>query len=431
MSGLAPEVQPDVAPDVAPDVVVVGAGLAGLCAAHTLLRAGRSVVVLEASDGVGGRVRTDRVDGFLLDRGFQVLLTAYPEAARQLDYESLHLQAFDPGASVWLGRRFHTVGDPFRQPLTALPTALAPIGSIPDKLRIAKLRHRVRSGDAVDLLRGPDTSTVDALRQRGFSPTIIDRFFRPLFGGVQLDPALTTSSRMFDVIFRMLSEGDSAVPATGMGTISQQLADRLRPGTVRLHSPARRIEGTTVHLHDGSSITATAVIVATQGPVAAALLGLAAVGSKPAACVYFAADAAPSPTKFVLLDGVHSGPVLNVAIMSNVAPAYAPTGQHLIAAAVPGADALRTDLDVAARSQLRSWWGPQVDRWRHLRTYTIAHGQPDQSPPFAPRRRVALGGGVFVCGDHRDTGSIQGAMFSGRRCGEAATAFTATTAFRA
>ena len=192
------------------DVIVVGAGLAGLSAARTLQAAGRRVRVLEASDGVGGRVRTDVVDGFRLDRGFQVLLTAYPEVQRSLDLPALRLQRFDPGASVYVGGRFHTVGDPFRQPSTALSTVMAPIGSVADKLRIARLRAQVRRGDVRELLRGHDVPTVEALRERGFSETMIDRFFRPLFGGIQLDPTLGTSARMFDVIFRMLASGDSA-----------------------------------------------------------------------------------------------------------------------------------------------------------------------------------------------------------------------------
>jgi predicted NAD/FAD-dependent oxidoreductase len=133
--------------------------------------------------------------------------------------------------------------------------------------------------------------------------------------------------------------------------------------------------------------------------------------------VYFAADVAPVDGAYVILDGHGNGPVYNVAVMSHVSPTYAPAGRHLIAAAMPGT--VEGDLESAARRQLRSWWGPQVDNWRHLRTYRIPHGQPDQTPPFSPKQRVSLGEGLFVCGDHRDTGSIQGAMYSGRRCAEA------------
>ena len=395
------------------DVVIVGAGLAGLTCALELERHGVSPLVVEASDAVGGRVRTDRRDGFLLDRGFQVILTAYPELSRYLDLSELDLRRFDSGALVWLNGKGHVVGDPFRAPTTLPATALAPIGSPADKLRIAWLRHRARRVEPRRLLRGQDISTAAALRAFGFSNTMIDRFLRPLFGGIQLDPTLATSRRMFDIIFRMLSDGSSAVPRTGMQALPEALAHKLSPATVRLHSPVERVDGTTVRLSSGESVSARAVVVATDGPSASRLLGMPEVRSRQVGCVYFAADEAPTNKKMVILDGTGKGPVLNVAVMSNVAPTYAPRDQHLIVAALPGV--VDGDIESIARAQLRGWWGSQVDGWRHLETYRILHGGPVQAPPFSPKQSVALGDGRFVCGDHRDTGSIQGAMYSGRR----------------
>lgn len=394
-------------------VVVVGAGLAGLSCAVTLHDAGIPVQVYEASDGVGGRVRTDHVDGFLLDHGFQVALTAYPEMHRQLDMDALDLRAFDPGALVWRNGKGSVVGDPFRRPTTALSTVAAPIGSPFDKARIALLRRRLRSVHPVRLLQGDDRSTRSALEAAGFSDTIIERFFRPLVGGIQLDPELTDSRRMFDIIFRMLADGDSAVPAAGMQAIPGQLADRLPASTVHLDAPVTATTPTSVTV-DGVTVAASAVVVATEGPAASALLGLAPVESKSVGAVYFAAPEAPIDSKLVVLDGTGRGPVLNVAVMSNVAPTYAPTGSHLVVAALPGHDGDSIEHD--ARAQLRGWWGAQVDTWQHLATYRIAHGQPRQRPPFHPKQRVRLDDGRFVCGDHRDTASIQGAMYSGRRC---------------
>ena len=405
------------------DVVVIGAGLSGLAAARQIQQSGLSVVVLESSDAVGGRVRTDNVDGFLLDRGFQVLLTAYPELATQVDMDALDLQAFDPGALVWLQSKNggpgkgHVVSDPFRKPSTLFATTFAPIGSVIDKLRIVVLRLRVLRGAAPNLLRNIDMSTLDALRSAGFSHRMIKTFFTPLFGGVQLDPQLATSRRMFDIIFRSLSEGQSVLPARGMQALPEQLASHLAHNTVRLNAPVASLDGTTVVLSTGERITSRAVVVATEGPTASKLLDLPPVQSRTAGCVYFSADSPPNDKKYVILDGSGKGPVLNVALISNIAPSYAPPGKHLIAAALPGV--ITGDLEQLARKQLREWWGPQVDGWKHLRTYAISHGGPVQSAPFSPKQRVSLGNGRFVCGDHRDTGSIQGALYSGRRCGEA------------
>jgi len=399
------------------DVVIVGAGLAGLSAARVIQQHGLSTIVLESSDDVGGRVRTDMVDGFQLDRGFQVMLTAYPEFKTQVDMRALDLRPFDPGALVWRNGKGHIVSDPFRKPQTLATTALAPIGTVLDKAKIVLLRSRIMRRNPVSLLSGQDVSTDVALRAFGFSTKMINRFFRPLFGGIQLDPHLATSRRMFDVIFRSLSEGQSVLPSRGMQALPSQMASRLAEGTIHLNSRVSTIDGAKVTLASGKSITARAVVVATDGPTASSLLGIPTVESRKVGCVYFSADTPPTCEKLVVLDGTGNGPVLNVAVISNVAPSYAPADKHLIVAALPGVT--DGDLEAISRQQLRSWWGPQVDGWKHLRTYVINHGGPVQKPPFSPKQRVDLGNGQFVCGDHRDTGSIQGAMFSGRRCGEA------------
>ncbi len=397
-------------------VAIVGAGLAGLSCARLLHRRGVAVRVFEAGDGPGGRVRSDRVDGFTLDRGFQVALTAYPELHRQLDLAALDLHAFEPGALVWREGAGSVVSDPFRRPLTTLQTATAPIGSVFDKLRIALLRRRLRRAHPAMLLQGEDVSTIDALRAAGFSERIVQRFFRPLVGGIQLDPELLDTRRTFDVIFRMLADGDFAVPAAGMQAIPDQLAAGLPAGTIEF---GRRVSSVAPDhvVVDGERISAPAVVVATEGPAAANLLGLAPVESKAVGCVYFSADEPPTDARLVVLDGTGRGPVLNVAVMSNIAPSYAPAGRHLVVASLPGH--VGPTIEDDTRVQLRSWWGPQVDGWEHLASYRIEHGQPRQRPPFRPKRPVALADGVFVCGDHRDTASSQGALYSGRRCAAA------------
>jgi phytoene dehydrogenase-like protein len=406
------------------DVYVVGAGLAGLRCARRLHERGVTATVLEAGDAVGGRVRTDRVDGFLLDRGFQVLLTAYPEARSVLDYRELELHPFYPGALVWTGGRFVTVADPFRRRLDGLRSLVAPVGGLGDKLKLASLRRRVVAGSLEELFARPETSTGQALARDGFSDEMVDRLLRPLFGGLLLDRELGASSRMFEFLYRMLALGEAALPTRGMAAIPEQLANGLPPGCIRLGQKVTEVGDGGLVLHAGERLRARAVVVATDGPTAAGLLGEgAAPASAAACCLYFAADRAPIDEPVLVLDGDGAGPVNHLCVPSAVAPTYAPAGMSLVSATVLERPGLPrgADLEAAVLGQLADWFGSAVVGWRHLATYQIPHAQPAQ-PPGAldpPARPVRVRPGVYVCGDHRDNASIDGALTSGRRAADA------------
>jgi phytoene dehydrogenase-like protein len=407
-----------------PDVVVVGAGLAGLACALRLHEEGARVRVLEASDGVGGRVRTDVVDGFRLDRGFQVLLTAYPECRRVLDYAALDLRPFLPGALVRREGRFHELSDPWRRPERAWRSLVAGVGSPLDKLRMARFRARSRRGTLAELFARPETSAAERLHAEGFSPGMIEGFFHPFFGGILLDRSLSASSRMLEFVFRMMAEGDVALPAAGMQAIPEQMARRLPDGTIRLGARAAAVSAREVRLESGETLAADAVVVATEGPEAARLAGVPAPGSRPVTCLYFAAEKAPLEEPILVLDGDAGGPVNNLCVPSRVAPTYAPAGAALVSASVVGgaaSDAGDPALEAAVRKQLEGWFGAGVRGWRHLRTCHIRHAQPEQRPGWLEpvEREVRLESGLFVCGDHRDTASLHGAMLSGRRAAEA------------
>lgn len=402
--------------------MIIGGGLAGLCCARRLNEAGRRFLIIEAADAVGGRIRTDEVDGFRLDRGFQVFSTAYPEAKKVLDYPALDLRSFEPGALVRYGGRFHALTDPWRRPFRGMRSVFSPIGTLADKLRVARLRSRVLQGSVDDQFGKKETTTLDALYSQGFTDSMVERFFRPFLGGIFLDAELQASSRMFNFVFRTFSTGDATLPAAGMEAIPRQLASKLPPESIRLNTKAMALQDGSIRLETGEVIQARAVVIATELPTACVLLGEPITrGAQGVTCLYFSADHAPIDEPILALNGESQGPVNNLCVPSLLAP-YAPKGRHLVSATVlgvPTQDDPSLELDV--RKHLKDWFGPEVEDWQHLRTYRIRHALPNQIPPALsmPERPVRVNDGLYVCGDHRDNASINGAMVSGRRAAEA------------
>jgi len=405
------------------DVLIIGGGLAGLCCALRLHQSGLSFQVLEASDGVGGRVRTDKVQGFLLDRGFQVLLTAYPEARKVLDYDALNLHPFYPGALIRYKGRSHRFADPWRHPIDGIMGLFSVIGTVSDKLKIRKLRKQVLSGSLQDLYDRPENTTLQALRNLGFSENMIDCFFRPFIGGVFFDPNLGVSSRMFEFGFRMFSMGDTALPSCGMGAIPEQIAARLPEGTVRTEARVESIQEDGVTLKSGEKIKAQAVVLATEGPEAARLLGdKEKSGSRSVTCLYFETNEPPLSEPLLVLNGEGRGPINSLCCPSSVAPSYAPKGKSLVSVTIIGnPDQTDQQLESAVRRQLTEWFGSGVNGWRYLCTYRILHALPLQVPPVSDptSRSHQSRPGLFVCGEYDNIASIQWAMVSGRQAAEA------------
>jgi len=403
-----------------PDVLIIGAGLAGICCARTLDRHGVGFRILEASDGVGGRVRSDRQDGFILDRGFQVLLTAYPEALDQLDYDALRLRPFLAGAIIRYHGHFVRLSDPAREPGALLNNLFTPVGTLFDKYRLWKLRFDVSHASIEDLFEAPDSSTLQALRQRGFSDRMIETFFKPLFGGILLDSKLTASSRLFQFVFKMLTEGDVALPAEGIGAIPAQLAKELPESAIQLNTRVRSALRGEVVLESGDALQARAVVVATEGAEAARLLGLGhAINSRSVSALYFAAKEPPLEEPILVLNGGSRGPINHLCVPNLVQPSYAPPGDWLISATVLGWPTSDDKLLVnTVRTQLRRWYGLVAQEWRLVRLYRIQQAHPVVYP-MDWQQEQRLDAGLYYCGDHRATPSFQGAMESGRRAAEA------------
>ena len=446
------------------DVIVIGAGLSGLACALTLQARGLTPLVLEASDGIGGRVRTDQRQGFLLDRGFQVLQTWYPEAQRWLDYGALDLRPFYPGALVRSGGRFHRVSDVWRRPWRLPEMLLSPIGTLGDKLRLLGLRHSCLRGTIADLYARPETTALARLQARGFSTRMLERFFKPFFSGVFFDPELSVSSHTFEFLFRAFALGDTALPARGMGAIPAQLAARMQGDWLRLGCRVTGLEHGQAVLDGGERIDARALVIATDPWEAARLLGPArhagdrqrpptdrgaaapgaeagqpgvpadpasapagpqwAMAGPPAArgttCCYFAADAPPFSGPYLVLNGEGLGRINSIQCPSNLSEHYAPPGKALITVNCHGVGEDPDRLEATLRRELGDWFGPPVASWERLAIYPLPKALPAQAPPVADPASVPqrLAPGLWVCGEYRAAPSIHWTLHSGRRAGE-------------
>ena len=390
------------------EVVVVGAGLAGLSVATRLVAAGCDVHVLEAAAHAGGRLATDRVDGFVVDRGFQVFNTGYPRAA-DLDLEALDLGYFAPGAVVRAEGRAHRVVDPRRRPSAALDTLRAPLGPLPRKLAIAAYSARAGYSPVPRLLSAPETSAAEHLARGDVGAVALERFFGPFLAGVLLEDRLETSSRYLDLLWRSFVRGATGLPARGIQAIGEQLAARI--GADRLHHGVRvgDVSGTAVST-DAGPVRTDAVVVATDPGTAADLVpAVRASAPRQVTTHYHVLSASPWPDPLIVL-GTPGGQLVNSVVLTDAQPAYSPDGRALVASS-----SLPPTRETDVREEVARLHGVAASDLEHLTTVTVSGAQPAALPPLQLRRPVDLGGGLYVCGDHRDTPSIQGAMASGRR----------------
>ncbi|QFZ18203.1 NAD(P)/FAD-dependent oxidoreductase [Saccharothrix syringae] len=391
------------------DVLVVGAGLAGLSAARVLSGAGVEVAVVEAGDGVGGRVRTDVVDGVRFDRGFQILLPAYPALAA-VDLGALDLRHFRPGVFVQRAGRHDLLADP-RDGVHAWRGAVTQRVLGPRDLAVlAKLSVRDLVGPVRAITEGRDRTTRAELARLGFSARAVAGVLQPFLAGVFLEPELTTSARFFHLVWRSFARGGAAVPAFGMGELPRQLARGL---DVRLGTRVAGLVGNGVRLADGTRVRADHVVVATDGTTADRLLpGLGAPAWNGVTTWYLRPPVAPLRDPTLVVDA-DAGPVVNTAVLSEVAPEYSP-GAPLVQASVLGA---ATEDEV--RAHLSVLYGRPTRDWEVLARYEVPRALPAMPAPHRLRAPVRVAPRRYVCGDHRDTSSIQGALVSGRRAARA------------
>lgn len=406
------------------DVIIIGAGLAGLTAAVTLEQRGKTVILLEATDRPGGRVKTDQINGFLLDRGFQVLLTAYPETQNLLDYEALRLKAFLPGALIMNDDGMFEVTDPSRVPSGIFKTLFAKIGTVSDKFKMLSLRNTLKGKSLEEIFGQPEISTLDVLQEYGFSEHMLRSFFQPFLSGIFLENALTTSRREFDFVFKMFSTADTSVPELGMEEIPKQLAAKLSEGSILCNHKVQHIAEHKVTTTEGQEFTATDILIATE-PNSLLEPFLAAEQQKmeghATTCVYLTTDKAPIDKPLIGLNAKAEKLVNNISVMNQVSAAYAPAGQHLVAASINGCiNESDESLTQKIKDELGQWFGEDMASWKHLKTYKIPYALPDQDSVKhdISLEKIKLKEGLYIAGDYLLNGSINGAMRSGRLAAE-------------
>lgn len=401
-------------------IYIIGAGLAGLVAALELEKAGFSPIILEKSDRVGGRIKTDQYDGFLLDHGFQVLNTAYPEVKKYLDLDALNLKTFDPGAVILDGSESYIITDPIRNPLKILGMAFSKVGTMLDKIKMFSLTRELKQKSFEEIFNSASLPTHQYLKKYGFSDQIIANFFKPFFRGVFLEKHLNTSSRMFEYVFKMFAMGHAAVPAKGMGEVPEMLRRQLSKTQIYFDSGVKEIIGNQINLENGSVITADRIIVAVQPdrimPQMQGQFGQA----RSVLNLYFSTQKSFLARPMIGLL-TRSQVANNLVFMDDVSQEYSGNGRSLLSVTVLENDLEEKELIPIVQRELEEVSGIKAEFFKFVKSYSIHHALPvvEDLRYEIPFTECQVTDSVYLAGDYLLNGSINAAMRSGRTAAEA------------
>ena len=387
--------------------IVVGAGISGLSCALELEKNGYHVQILEKENHPGGRVHSDVINGYILNRGFQVLQTGYPETKRLLDYEKLELCNLDSEVWVMNNNTIKKLYDPIQNPSNLLKAAFSNVGTFQDKLRLLQLRQSTTSRSTNKIFQENETTSLEQIKNYGFSDLIINEFFKPLFGGAFLDNELDTTSRMFNFVYKIFSIAPIAIPKYGMKSIPEQLEAKLE-SKISFNTNVVKLDNKNVFL-ENETLSADAIVLAANHDSAKKLIpSIEEIQWNSTSCYYFVADSPPFSSKVVLLNGNNRGEINNVFVPTNISKAYSPNNKSIISVSTIGLNNNESEI----RNELNNWFGNQTEDWKLLHTYHIEQALPRMSVPSVSHSQYV--NGIHMCGDYLTSSSIHGSMHSGR-----------------
>jgi protoporphyrinogen oxidase len=404
------------------DVLIIGAGISGLSAAFEVHKKGLTFKIIEATSSVGGRMKTERIEGFQLDRGLHFFQTAYPEAAKLLNYDELELSEVYQGALVYHNNDFSLLSNPFKKPSDLLSSMIADIASWKDKLKIISLIFALKNNEIASIIKDSKISAEDFFKQYGFSELFINSFFRPFVGSILHDPKMESSADYVLFGLKMIIQGDVTLPKNGIAALPEQIAAKLPEDSIIFNNKVKFIEDNQITLSDGTSLSAKKIIISINPLDLKCLLPELDINpeSNHVSCLYFTTSEKPPVSKpVIVLNGENKGLVNSMFVPSLVVKNYAPEGQHLISVSVIKENDLDDEeLTDKVLSEMSQWFGINVNYWEHIKTYHIKyalpkHGKLCEKIVFNKYNEV-----VFLCGDYFNYGSINSAILSGRKAAE-------------